>query len=142
MLAYKHVRISCIRAPAHGAVKQLLICEARQEPSNCLFDRDLRDIGVGVCRVFGVGSWDRDGLWGRGAVGLVLFEAREAREFVADFDDAVPFCVSYYIHLQWKGLLVGLEEETVVAVVYHWGVFILGCFGGCELDMGEYPGLS
>lgn len=29
MLAYQHVRISRIRAPAHSAVKQLLVCEAR-----------------------------------------------------------------------------------------------------------------
>lgn len=29
MLAYQHVRISRIRAPAHSAVKQLLVCEGR-----------------------------------------------------------------------------------------------------------------
>lgn len=38
-------------------------------------------------------------------------------------------------------LLVGLEEEAVVAVVYNWRAFILSCFGGRELDMGEHPGL-
>lgn len=93
--------------------------------------------------MLGVGSGDRDGFGRRGAVGLVLFEAREAWEFVADFDYAVPGPVLVTaLSIEEGCLLVGLEEEAVVAVIYYWGVFILSCFGGRELDMGEYPGLS
>jgi hypothetical protein len=56
----------------------------------------------------------------------MLLEAGKAWEFVTNLDDAV---------------LVGLEEEPDVTIVYYRCVFILCCFFRCELYVSIYPSL-
>lgn len=55
-----------------------------------------------------------------------MFEASKARKLVANLDDT---------------MLIGLEKEANIAVVYYGRVFILCCFFGCKLDVGIYPRL-
>jgi hypothetical protein len=57
----------------------------------------------------------------------MLLEARETRELVADFDDAV---------------LVGFKEEAYVAVVDYGDVFVFCGFFWGELDVCVYPSLT
>lgn len=142
MLAYQHVCISCICAPVYSAVKQLLIYKAWYELGNCLFNSGFWGIRVCICWVLGVGSRHRDRLGWRGAVGLVLFKAREAREFVADFGYTIFVLALVTEFFAEEGCLLGrLEEEAIVTIIYYWRIFILSFFSGCEWDIGEYPGL-
>jgi hypothetical protein len=39
-------------------------------------------------------------------------------------------------------LLVGFEEETVFAIVYHGDILVFGHLLGCELDMSKDPCLQ
>lgn len=51
----------------------------------------------------------------------------EAREFVADLDDA---------------LLIGFEEKSDISVIHNGNSFVLSCFIRRELDVGIDPGLN
>lgn len=56
----------------------------------------------------------------------MLLESREAWKLITNFDDT---------------MLIGLEEEADITVVYYRCVFVLCCFFGCELYVGVYPSL-
>jgi hypothetical protein len=85
----QQVGIGGICAPAHAAVEQLLVCESGKESCYGFSNRLFRGIGISVCGMLGVGSWNRDHLWRTSSVRLKLFEARKAGEFVADFDHSM-----------------------------------------------------
>lgn len=127
MLAHQQRRIGSIRTPTKRPLKKHLVLKPRQIRRDRPPNRLLRSVGIRIRRVLRVRARDRDGLGRARAVRLVLLVPREARELVADFDDAV---------------LVGLEEKADVAVVDDRDAGVLGRFGGRELDVRVYPGLK
>lgn len=44
--------------------------------------------------------------------------------------------------MEGSNLLVGLEEKSVFTIVYYGGIFVLGSFLGCKLDVSVYPRLG
>lgn len=70
-------------------IEELLVLETREERRDGFTDAGVGRVRVGVRGMFRVRPWNRDVLWGDGAIGLVLLEASETRELVADFDDTM-----------------------------------------------------
>jgi hypothetical protein len=90
MFTNQKISISSIGTPAHSSIKKLFILELGQEPSNRFSDGYFRCIGISVCGMLGVGPWNGNLLGRCGAIWLMLFEAREAGELIADFDYSIP----------------------------------------------------
>jgi hypothetical protein len=127
MLADQQSRIRRICTPTHRLVEPFLIFKLRHERRNRFLNTLFGRIRDCISRVLRMRPWYRNALWCFCAVRLMRFEARKARELVADFDDAV---------------LIGLKKEADIAIVDYGSVFVASGFFWCELYMCIYPGLD
>jgi hypothetical protein len=127
MFTHQQRCICGICTPAKMSIEQFLLRELWQKGRDGFPDADFRRIGVSICRVLSSRPRHRDAFRCFCTERLMLLEARETRELVADFDDAV---------------LVGFKEEAYVAVVDYGDVFVFCGFFWGELDVCVYPSLT
>lgn len=66
-----------------------------------------------------------------------------SRKLIADLDDtiSVGIFLACVFSVWRRDLLVGLKEESVLAIVHDGNVLVLSCLLRGQLDMGQDPGL-
>ena len=109
MFANQERCVRRIRTPTHRAIEQFLVLKLRQKRRNSVLNTLFRRIRIRIAWMLCMRPRHRDALGCRGAVRLVHLVAREARELVADFYDAV---------------LVRLKEEADGGVVDYRHVLV------------------